>query len=330
MKSILERASAYLARMPVSVHGQGGHTAAFAAAVALVKGFGLSQEEALPLLLQWNHHCQPPWQESELRHKLRSAATTSGKADGYLLVDVPAAAITRRSTPPQAAVFRSTPDADEAARRAEKRLRWPTFYLPESNDLMDIEDQRGISVTALRHLVDRGLLKNAQCGQHYCYVLHEERFAQARRYDGLPFLTPDGRSLKTRNLPGSEGVFFGRSLLRDAPNVLLVEGVIGLAEAATVFCFLGSMHHWTVLAATSASSRFARDPALLQALAGRHVRILPDADEAGLNAAASWLTDLRSAGARADVMELPPGHKDLGDLIFDLEENRETLTTLFQ
>ena len=225
----------------------------------------------------------------------------------------------------------SLPDTqDEAERKAQKRLQWPRFYLPEGNDLDDLSHQRGIPMTALRHLVDRGLLKNTQCGQHFCYVLHEERFAQVRRYDGLPFLTPDGRALKTRNLPGSEGAFFGRSLLQDAPNVLLVEGVIGLVEAAAVFCFLGSMNHWTVLAATSASSRFARDTALLRALAGRHVRILPDADEAGLNAAATWLADLRLAGARVDVMELPPGHKDLGTLISSPEENRETLISLFQ
>lgn len=335
MKSIIERASAYLAKMPVSVSGQGGRTAAYAAAVALVKGFGLSPEEALPLLQQWNQHCLPPWSESELRQKLRSAATTSTKAEGYLLVDAPlhAACARRGAAPalPHVAPFRITPEFEsEAERKALKRLSWPRFETPENNDLFDIAEQRRIPMTALHVLVDRGLLRNMWCGDRGCYVLHEERFAQARHYDGSPFYDSEGRSFKSRNLPGSEGAFFGRSLLQDIPNVLLVEGVIGLVEAAAVFCFLGGMHHWTVLAATSASSRFSRDPALLKALADRHVRILPDADEAGLNAAASWLADLRAVGANVDVMELPAGHKDLGTLIAEPETHRETLTSLFQ
>ena len=335
LKPILERAGAYLAKMPAAASGQGQHSAIFEVAVALVKGFGLSPEEALPLLLQWNQHCVPPWSESELRHKLRSAATTDTRPDGYLLVDAPLlATYTLRNTNPVlplAALLPTMPEfKSEADLRALKRLSWPAFYLPENNDLDEIAAQRRIPMTALRVLVDRGLLKSARCGGHSCFVLHEERFAQARRYDGRPFQDAEGRTFKTRNLPGSEGAFFGRSLLQNIPNVLLVEGVIGLVEAAATFCFLGKMNHWTVLAATSASSCFARDPALLKKLAGRHVRILPDADEAGLNGAASWLADLRAVGARVDVMGLPAGHKDLGSLIAEPETHRETLTSLFQ
>lgn len=330
VKPILERASAYLAKMPAALSGQGAHSAIFDVAVALVKGFGLSSEEALPLLLQWNQHCLPPWSESELRHKLRSAATTDTRPDGYLLVDAPLlAAYASRDTGP--VPLPTMPEfLGEADLKALKRLSWPAFYLPENNDLDEIAAQRRIPTTALRVLVDRGLLKSSRCGGHSCFVLHEDRFAQARRYDGRPFQDAEGRTFKTRNLPGSEGAFFGRSLLQNIPNVLLVEGVIGLVEAAATFCFLGKMNHWTVLAATSASSCFARDPALLKKLAGRHVRILPDADEAGLNGAASWLADLRAVGARADVMGLPAGHKDLGSLIAEPETYRETLTSLFQ
>ncbi|HEY1048780.1 MAG TPA: hypothetical protein VGE39_03455, partial [Prosthecobacter sp.] len=81
-----ERARAYLACLPVSVQGQGGHNAAFRAACVLVHGFALSEQEALPLLLEWNTRCLPPWTEAELRHKLRSATQTPGdKPHGHLL-----------------------------------------------------------------------------------------------------------------------------------------------------------------------------------------------------------------------------------------------------
>ena len=62
------RAVAYLNAMPPSVSGQGGHNAAYAAATAMVHGFGLAPERALALLLaHYNPRCQPPWSEAELR-----------------------------------------------------------------------------------------------------------------------------------------------------------------------------------------------------------------------------------------------------------------------
>lgn len=85
MKNIVERARSYLAKMPGAVSGQGGHNATFAAAVTLVRGFALSETDALPLLLEWNAKCIPPWTEAELRHKLCSAANSSSKPNGYLL-----------------------------------------------------------------------------------------------------------------------------------------------------------------------------------------------------------------------------------------------------
>jgi hypothetical protein len=83
--NIIERARGYLGRMPVSVSGQGGHTAAFNAALALVKGFNLPESETMPLLSEWNAQCLPPWSEADLRHKLKSASAASDKPNGYLV-----------------------------------------------------------------------------------------------------------------------------------------------------------------------------------------------------------------------------------------------------
>ena len=73
--SIERRALAYLSAMPPAISGQGGHNAAYSAAVVLVHGFGLSPEHALGILLaHYNPRCQPPWTEKELRHKVEDAA----------------------------------------------------------------------------------------------------------------------------------------------------------------------------------------------------------------------------------------------------------------
>jgi hypothetical protein len=83
--SITDRARKYLVTLPPAVSGQRGHNATFHAACILVLGFDLTPNEAFPLLVEWNEsHCQPPWEEHELRHKLEGADKKSDER-GYLL-----------------------------------------------------------------------------------------------------------------------------------------------------------------------------------------------------------------------------------------------------
>lgn len=84
--TLIERARRYLSAMPPAISGAGGHDATFAAACALVKGFGLSVDEARPLLKEFNARCDPPWSDRELEHKLTQADTTSdAQPRGYLV-----------------------------------------------------------------------------------------------------------------------------------------------------------------------------------------------------------------------------------------------------
>lgn len=83
-QSVQGRARAYLANMPPAISGQQGHNQTFWVACQLVQGFGLSTEEALPLMQEWNRECQPPWSDAELRHKLEDAGNRRGER-GYLL-----------------------------------------------------------------------------------------------------------------------------------------------------------------------------------------------------------------------------------------------------
>ncbi len=84
--AVERRAVAYVAEMPAAVSGNGGHNATYAAATALVHGFGIPPDRALELLLEhYNPRCQPPWSEKELRHKVQDAAaraSTIGRSAG--------------------------------------------------------------------------------------------------------------------------------------------------------------------------------------------------------------------------------------------------------
>jgi hypothetical protein len=74
--TVLRRAEAYLDRIPPAISGSGGHSQTYAAATAMVHGFGLDAEAAFGLLRdRYNPRCQPPWSEKELRHKVSDAAS---------------------------------------------------------------------------------------------------------------------------------------------------------------------------------------------------------------------------------------------------------------
>lgn len=87
-EAVIERARRYLAKMPPAVSGSSGHNATFHAACVLLLGFGLSLQEALVLLREWNQTCQPPWSDKELEHKAIDASKVGGERN-YLRLAKP-------------------------------------------------------------------------------------------------------------------------------------------------------------------------------------------------------------------------------------------------
>jgi hypothetical protein len=81
------RAQNYVEKFPAAISGQGGHNQTFAAATALIHGFALSESDAWPILLEYNRRCDPPWSDTELRHKLKDATHSAGhkRPPGHLL-----------------------------------------------------------------------------------------------------------------------------------------------------------------------------------------------------------------------------------------------------
>jgi hypothetical protein len=79
------RAERYLAAMPPAITGQHGDLHTFRACCRLVRGFVLSDEEALNLLRHWNRRCEPPRSERELTDKLSRARRYGRELIGGLL-----------------------------------------------------------------------------------------------------------------------------------------------------------------------------------------------------------------------------------------------------
>lgn len=71
----VSRARAWLTRAEPAVSGQHGHDVAFRIVERVVRGFDLTDAEALDALSDWNASCSPPWSDEELKHKITDGRT---------------------------------------------------------------------------------------------------------------------------------------------------------------------------------------------------------------------------------------------------------------
>jgi hypothetical protein len=81
----LHRARRFLARTPAAVAGQHGDLLTFRICCRLVRGFALSDGEAVQAMREWNARCAPPWSDRELLEKVRNARRYGREPFGGLL-----------------------------------------------------------------------------------------------------------------------------------------------------------------------------------------------------------------------------------------------------
>ena len=53
----------------------------------MVRGFALSDDEALSVLSEWNARCEPPWTKRDLLNKVRNARKYGREPLGGLLIE---------------------------------------------------------------------------------------------------------------------------------------------------------------------------------------------------------------------------------------------------
>jgi hypothetical protein len=67
------RAERFLLAVDPAIAGQHGDLRTFRICCRVVRGFELSDHEAMSVLSEWNARCQPPWSERELLMKVQNA-----------------------------------------------------------------------------------------------------------------------------------------------------------------------------------------------------------------------------------------------------------------
>lgn len=77
---VIERARKYASKLQEAVAGQDGHGKAYRAAMVLIQDFGLSIDQARPLMHEFSERCAPPWSNQEIEHKLRQADKNANPA----------------------------------------------------------------------------------------------------------------------------------------------------------------------------------------------------------------------------------------------------------
>ena len=86
MANNFDQARRFIHTAPPAVSGNGGHNTTFRVACDLIHGFGLSDDEALKLLGEYNTRLEEQWTNAELRHKIEGASQSlSRRPIGYLL-----------------------------------------------------------------------------------------------------------------------------------------------------------------------------------------------------------------------------------------------------
>ena len=81
----LARARQFVQSVQPAVSGCHGDLHTFRICCRVVRGFDLSDDEALSVMSDWNQRCQPPWSERELLTKVHNARRYGREAWGGLL-----------------------------------------------------------------------------------------------------------------------------------------------------------------------------------------------------------------------------------------------------
>ncbi|PAW89510.1 MAG: hypothetical protein B9S33_02660 [Pedosphaera sp. Tous-C6FEB] len=210
--------------------------------------------------------------------------------------------------------------AEEEAAKAEQRKTWPPFEPLHDHPqwLEALARLRHVSVDGVKLMGARGLLHFTGWKDSPSWVVTDgERVnAQVRRMDGQPW---PGIKAKAQTLPGARAAWpVGARESLAMPFVLLTEGVDTIAAHHFIAAHARA-EDTAAVAMLGASNLIPTDA--LPLFAGKRVRIMAHADEAGRVAAAKWKAQLDTVGAHVDAADFAgllmadgTPAKDLNDL----------------
>ncbi|NDJ14633.1 MAG: hypothetical protein EBY17_26125 [Acidobacteriia bacterium] len=196
--------------------------------------------------------------------------------------------------------------------------------------LLQLSLLRSISVEALRLASERGFLIFGYCFNHEVFGLKDGSglLAEVRRLDGQLF--PAFNSMpahKSHTLKGSTKSWpLGLVEAASGTRIALVEGLPDFLAAFDFMLREGKLR--TVAPITMLSASTSIDEGVLQQFRGKHVRMFPHYDEAGIKAAKRWTMKLTGVASSIDYFKFSQfaNINDLADLNAGLNSLPPTIT----
>ncbi|OYW76135.1 MAG: hypothetical protein B7Z37_10305 [Verrucomicrobia bacterium 12-59-8] len=217
-------------------------------------------------------------------------------------------------------------------------IRVPLHHSREEDRLL-LAESRHLTLEAVSLALALRTLTFAIVQGYRCWLLTDaaSRIAEARRLDGMPFpeCGPLGRR-KAHTIRGSRKNWpLGVAVLQRVPDfrtLLLVEGG---PDYLAALHFAHELERWDVLpvAMLGRGTGAQIDPAAMELMRGRRVRIFPhnDADGGGVKSARRWAAQLHRVGCEVDLFNFADLHrtdgpppKDLNDCTTGLDEESAT------
>lgn len=201
---------------------------------------------------------------------------------------------------------------------AHKVKSWPMMRRGTPVEIEALAELRVLPLSAVRLADERGFLYFGQQWRKafWCMTDAAKRCAELRCLDGD--MWPNFGQVPERKAHcfGDKTWPLGLVESEAFPNILLVEGVGDFLAAHAIIDSEERAADVAALCCLGAAVKLT--PEVVQRLAGKRVRIIPQMDEPGQKAAKIWARSLRDAGARVDGFSLVGIFDGAGQPIKDL------------
>jgi len=337
----ITRARAYIAKLPPALAGSRGHDATLCAACRLVE-FGLTFDQALPVLTDWNQtHCHPRWTEGELVHKLSAAFQRTLPKPEFAV----AARRERPSVASRAVFLTPTPNSPVQspicqlraipARECELPKIAPGFRIGSNEEINALAETRSLSQEGLSLASSRGLLRFGRYhGADAWFVVDGSlRNGCARRMDGAGWHGGAAKSMVFRGASAQWPV--GISEAHPFNVILLCEGAPDLLAAFHFVTRQGRQADCAPVVMLSAAYNIPSQA--LSMFAGKRVRVFSHDDATGYRACERWMAAIAPHAREIDAFSFSGLRTRTGSPVKDLNGfaqcdassgNEKLLTTL--
>jgi len=197
------------------------------------------------------------------------------------------------------------------------------FTIGTDQQLDALVATRDFKIEALKFAQNRGVLVFGFWHGLQVYGVTDKsgNVIELRRLDNQLFPAVESVGLqqrKSHSIKGSRKNWpLGILETAESPQLLLCEGVPDFLAAHQIIQDEGKIEKWAPVAMLSASSLIGDDA--LPSFTGKHVRIIPHVDPAGLKAASRWRKQLLKVGAaKVDFVDLSKFNNADGARIKDL------------